>query len=375
MTEVLLHDDLPGASLGELLSSRYRLEVWRNIGSSWDSLVAAFADGCLEQMGAYAGPRWGSSRLCGLVLRDVGANEPVALALAVLAIIPLIKSGLGYVKFGPLWRRQGEPVNAEALVAMLAAIKQVFAAEWGLAVRVMPPPDPAYAAEWHRRFLDAGFHLGGQLSNPERYLVNLRLSEKEQMASLGASWRANLKRALLAPLEIREVDPQQSLPEFMALYHSMAARKLFQDRHHVELLPEFAAAAGATPGLGMRMVLARLDGRAVAGSIIVGSGERVFAAYSASDACGLSARAGYALRWWIINRLRGTNAQWLDLGGDEGNEGLRSFKAGNVGKAGQVVRIAGEYEYSQSLLSSIISSAMTSARDMMQRFPSGPKRA
>ncbi|MGH6770951.1 MAG: lipid II:glycine glycyltransferase FemX [Xanthobacteraceae bacterium] len=374
MSDVLLQDDLPGLSLEGPLPPRYRYELWRNIGQSWDSLVATFADACLEQMAAYAAPRWGGSRLCGLVLRDLGTHEPVALALVMLATIPLIKSGMGYVKFGPLWRRQGDTANPEILAAVLAAIKQAFARQKGLAVRIMPPPDPTYAQEWQRRLLEAEFRLGRGPPNPERYLVDLRLTENEQMASVSASWRSNLKRALAAKVEIGEADPQAGLPDFMALYRSMAARKHFQDRHHVELLPAFAASAHATLELGMRLFLAYHEGRVVAGSIIVGSGDRVFAAFSASDEHGLSARAGYALRWWIINRLRGTNAQWLDLGGDEGSAGLRSFKTGNVGKRGQIVRIAGEYEYSQSTLSSIVSSAMSSAHSLMQGLPVGLKR-
>jgi hypothetical protein len=374
MTEVLLQNDLPDASFEGAQPARYRYEVWRNIGQSWDSLVATFTDACLEQMAAYAAPRWGGSRLCGLLLRDLGTNEPVALALAMLATIPLIKSGMAYVKFGPLWRRRGDSENSEVLATALGAIKEVFAVQRGLAVRVMPPPDPAQAEEWQHRLTEAQFRLGAELPDPERYLVDLRLTEAEQMASLGANWRSNLKRALASKIEIREVDPQAGLPEFMTLYRGMAARKHFQDRHHVELLPAFAASAHATPELGMRLFLAYHEGRLVAGSIIVGHGERVFAAFSASDEQGLSARAGYALRWWIINRLRGTNAHWLDLGGDEGNAGLRSFKTGNIGKRGRIVRIPGEYEYSQSTLSSIVSSAMSSARSLMQGLPAGLKR-
>src|SRR4051812_11796790 len=96
-------DDLPATSG----ASRHRFEIVDQIGRGWDEIVAGFADMRLEQMAAYAVPRWGASRLCGLVLRDVVTNEPVGAALAVIAALPLIKLGLAYVKFGPLWRRHG----------------------------------------------------------------------------------------------------------------------------------------------------------------------------------------------------------------------------------------------------------------------------
>ena len=66
--------------------------------------------------------------------------------------------------------------------------------------------------------------------------------------------------------------------------------------------------------------------------------------FSASTAEALPLRAGYLLRWEIINRLRNTQARWLDLGGDEGDDGLRHFKTGNVGTLGRIADIPGEFD-------------------------------
>ena len=64
-----------------------------------------------------------------------------------------------------------------------------------------------------------------------------------------------------------------------------------------------------------------------------------------------------------------TILRWLDLGGTEGDAGLKSFKIGNVGKRGRVVELAGEYDFSDSALSRIASLAMTSTRNLMQGRP------
>src|SRR3954467_13157949 len=138
----------------------------------------------------------------------------------------------------------------------------------------------------------------------------------------------------------------------------MLARKHFIDRHNVAALPPFAAAAVDAAALGVRLFLAYHEGQPIAGSIIVGAGDRTFVAFSASDERALSLRAGYALRWWLINRLRGSNARWLDLGGAEGDAGLRSFKLGNVGKRGRIVPLMGEYDYAGSALSSAVAAAL-----------------
>jgi hypothetical protein len=347
--------------------SRYRFEVLDQIGPDWDAMAGSFADACLEQMAAYVVPRWGASRLSGVVVRDAASAEPVAMALAVLATIPLFELGLAYVKFGPLWRRHDRPANPAVLAVALDAVKHVFAEDRGLVARVMPPPDPDFAREWSNRLGAAGFTFHDDAPDPTRYLVDLGLSESQQLKSLGAKWRANLNKALANGLEMREASLAESFPDFLALYHTMLARKQFTDRHNIHALPSFAALA--SPALGVRLFLAYHDGRPVAGSIIVGAGDRVFVAFSASDERALSLRAGYALRWWIIDRLRGSNARWLDLGGTEGDAGLKSFKLGNVGKLGRVLQIAGDYDFAENVLSSFVSAAMSSTRKFMQRGP------
>jgi lipid II:glycine glycyltransferase (peptidoglycan interpeptide bridge formation enzyme) len=273
------------------------------------------------------------------------------------------------VKFGPLWRRHDRPANPAVLGLALEAVKHVFAEDRGLVARVMPPPDPDQVGEWSKRLALAGFAFHDRAPDPDRYLVDLSLTESEQLASLGAKWRANLNKALAHRLDIREPNLKASLPDFLALYQTMLTRKHFVDRHNVDALPPFAAAAADASALGVRLVLAYHDDRPVAGSIIVGAGDRVFVAFSASDERALALRAGYALRWWIINRLRGSNARWLDLGGTEGDAGLRSFKLGNVGKRGRVLQIPGDYDFSENLLSKLVSSAMSSTHKLMRAAP------
>lgn len=348
---------------------QYSFEVMEDIGPAWDAMAAGFADVCLEQMAAYAVPRWDASRLCGVLLHEAGASEPIAMALAVIATIPLFELGLAYVKFGPLWRRHDRPTNPAVLEAALEAVKHVFAGDRGLVARVMPPPDPDQAGEWSKQLALAGFTFHDRAPDPDRYLVDLSLTESEQLASLGAKWRANLNKALAHRLDIREANLKGSLPDFLALYQSMLARKHFVDRHNIDALPSFVTAAADASGLGVRLFLAYHDGRPVAGSIIVGAGDRVFVAFSATDECALSLRAGYALRWWLINRLRGSKARWLDLGGTEGDAGLRTFKLGNVGKRGRVVQIPGDYDFCENLLSKFVSSAMSSTHKLMRAAP------
>jgi vancomycin resistance protein VanK len=248
-------------------------------------------------------------------------------------------------------------------------VKQVFARDCGLVARVMPRADPDHAAAWNDALAAAGFVCHAPTADPERYCVDLKLSESEQRASLGAKWRANLQKALAQPLDCREADLDEALPDFIGLYQTMLARKHFVDHHNIKLLPAFAAAAARRPELGVRLFLACHDGQPVAGSIVVGNGDLPFVAFSASDDRARALRAGYSLRWWIINRLRGSNARWLDLGGSEGDPGLRSFKLGNVGKRGRVVQIAGDYDCADNSASIFITEVMSTTRKWLRDGP------
>src|SRR5262245_31276765 len=97
----------------------FKVHVVDTIDAGWDSLVAGFNDVCMEQTAAYMASRWGPSRLCGLVLRGAMTGEPEAAALAVIAALPMVKLGMAYVKFGPLWRRRNQPVRPWVLTSAL----------------------------------------------------------------------------------------------------------------------------------------------------------------------------------------------------------------------------------------------------------------
>lgn len=344
-------------------SGRFRAEVVERPGAEWDSLAAGFSDMCMEQTIAFMGARWSKLHPLGILLREEGVAEPIAMALVLLATLPVLGAGMAYVKFGPLWRKAGAAADPQILYAMLEALKREFSGKRRLLVRIMPPADPGFEEIWSDALARAGFSLHAAAADRERYLVDLTLSEPEQLASLGASWRANLKK-VSSELEITEPALATGIPVFMTLYRNMVARKRFDDHHGIGDLPQLAAQAGNP--LGMRLFLASHQGKPVVGSILIGTGERVFVPFSATSDAALSLRAGYALRWAIINRLRGGGALYLDLGGAEGDAGLKSYKLGNVGKRGRVADIPGEFDFAPNSLSAAAARAIELGRGLVR---------
>jgi hypothetical protein len=339
------------------------VEVVERPGTAWDEMTAEFTDAAYEQTVAYVGKRWGERRLSGIVLRDAG-QRAVAAALAVVVELPLVNAGIAWVKFGPLWRRRGGEVLPEVLVQTLLALRQELGERRRLLVRVLPPADPDFAAVWPAALQDAGFVRRRALPDPERYLLDVSLGAEEQLASFGKRWRAELRKAA-TDLWFEELTGLVAVEEFFRLFRSMLQRKRFDDRHGLETLP--ALLTHPVAAHRMRVFLAYHGGEPVAASAIGGAGETLHVLFSATSDEALPLRAGYALRWWVLDRLRESGARWLDLGGNEGNRGLRHYKEGAVGKRGRIVPLPGEFDWCSRSLSRLTAETIAVAREILAR--------
>jgi CelD/BcsL family acetyltransferase involved in cellulose biosynthesis len=169
-----------------------------------------------------------------------------------------------------------------------------------------------------------------------------------------------LKRALGAGLEVREED-EIGFVDFATLHAAMLSRKgdgASTDK--VDLLPALAKtlAAPARP----RLMMARMLGRPVAGAIFGVHGDTAYYLFGASANDALPLKAGYAVQWEILRALRSSGVHWYDLGGEAGEEGLRQFKKGLVGKRGTVVELPSEFEWAGGLKSRLALSALSGAR-------------
>jgi lipid II:glycine glycyltransferase (peptidoglycan interpeptide bridge formation enzyme) len=198
----------------------------------------------------------------------------------------------------------------------------------------------------------------------DRFLVDAALTADEQAASLGQTWRSNLRKSEKAGLDVADLD-FTDYSEFVAIYDRMAQRKQVTLYGPVDVVPELRA----TLPEEMRPlgVIARHEGEAVAGVIYARIGDMAYYMFGATNDKALPVRAGYALQWAVLDKLRGTT-RWYDLGGAP-EPGLRQFKSGFVGKAGVVVTLPGEFDYAagpRAKLALRLISAVRMARDLIR---------
>ena len=96
--------------------SRYRSEIDRVVESEWTGLVGRFQDANIYQTWSYGAIRWGEKHLSHLVLsRD---DEVVAIAQLRIIRFPFLRSGVAYLRWGPLCHLRSREFEPEILHRM-----------------------------------------------------------------------------------------------------------------------------------------------------------------------------------------------------------------------------------------------------------------
>lgn len=301
--------------------------------AEWDGLLAEFEDGSLDQSAAFSRARWGS-RDSHLMIVERG--RVLAMARVAVVRLPIVGGGLAFMKFGPVWRR-ADGADAGACRQILAAAVAEYCGRRGLMLTLQPRPSPVEQPE--ALLNELGFAMRRPMHAPERFFVDLHLSAEEQRRSLGQKWRYNLRKAEQAGVTVDVEDGEEGVALFAAMHREMVARKHASDSDPVDLLPGLARDLPAAQR--PLTVIARHDGEPVAGAIVTTFGDTAYYLYGASRDRALAVNAGYALQWWIVNRLAG-GPRWYDLGGAPEGSALGQFKAGLVGKSGRTVAQLGE---------------------------------
>jgi hypothetical protein len=309
-------------------------------GPAWDKLAGEFDDLNYDQIACYSAGQWGE-RVSHLLLRRQGA--PIAGARIAIVTLPGFKRGLAFLRFGPFWRRHDSAADLTVYRTVIAALIEEYSVRRGHCLTIQPRPNPDFYQQETEVLAEFGFAVRRKFPDPNRYLVGLSLDEASQLRSLEQKWRYNLRQALANDFEIRLCESDAEIGVFQSLHAGMVTRKGFHSPDRVHLLPELTAQLpeASRP----RVILAFHQGRPVVGAAIALLGDTAYYVFGGSDSAALSLKAGYALQWWIVRWLSTQNVRWYDLGGEGGEQGLRQFKKGLVGKSGAVVTMSGEYDH------------------------------
>uniref|UniRef100_UPI002FCC0A59 lipid II:glycine glycyltransferase FemX n=1 Tax=Devosia sp. TaxID=1871048 RepID=UPI002FCC0A59 len=320
---------------------------------------AGFDEVCQEQLHAFAATRWPSvTQVPMLFLSD---GEVVGGALVMVQKLPLGLGKIAVSKWAPMLKDNAHPdadvIHADMVEAMVAD----YADARGHMLSVLPRASIGPVNREYERLEARGFKRGSELGFPNRYIVNLRLSDDEQRKSFQQTWRRQLNKSEKAGLTFEHAAPE-AIEDFNALYGAMTDRKQFTDHSAYETVP--ALMAIDVPALRPELFFVRHEGELVGGALIFKAGDRAVYLYGATNDKALPLRAGYFMHWHIIRWLRdNTTATWYDLGGTDGFQGLHQFKKGMVGEAGVIRPVPPVANYASKPLAYLLGAGAFAARD------------
>jgi hypothetical protein len=332
--------------------------------SDWDRTIAVFDEVCQEQLSVFATNRWPSVKHEPVVFRMNG--EIVGGSLMMIQRLPLGVGTIAIAKWAPMLAKADRPDGRSVYRGMIEALIAEYAVKRRMMISVLPRAPLGTLNHEYEYLIDRGFSPGATLLFPSRYIVKLRLSDAEQRKSLHQKWRYHLNKADKAGLSFEHATADR-LPEFDALYRAMTDRKKFPDHSAYEETVE-ALMTLDVDAARPELFFIRHEGEVVAGAIIFKAGDRAVYLYGATNDKALPLRAGYFMHWHIIRWLRdNTRAEWYDLGGTDGFQGLHQFKKGMVGEAGVITPVPPVANFAAYRLPFLVGAGAFAARDLLQQ--------
>ena len=177
------------------LASGYSAHIDEVTELEWTRLLALFDDASIYQSWAYGAVCWKGSPLSHLILKY--RDAVVAIAQVRLVAVPIIKKGVAYIRWGPLWRLKGQGWNLDNLRQATLAIRQEYVVRRGLLLRAIPNvySDDLFYDAMVSAWDAVGLKLDVAAQTYHTARVDLSLSLDDLRKGLHQRWRNYLKTA------------------------------------------------------------------------------------------------------------------------------------------------------------------------------------
>lgn len=345
-------------------SHEYQVEIDQVGKNEWENLLPHFDDATIYQTWSYGTVRWGEKNLSHLVLKK--DNQIVGLAQSTIMKAPLIKAGIAYIPWGPLWRKKEDENNFEHLRLLIKELKDEYALRRGLLLRVTPHYVEYEGSNDVCSILNGeGFKKDAPSSRYRTFLVDISPTLPEIRKILDQKWRNQLNRSEKNSLTIVEGNSNELYQIFLNLQNEMLERKKYEPgvdygefREIQKDLPEH---------LKMKVIICEYEGEPVTATIGSAIGNTGIYLFGATGDKGLQLKGAYLTQWLMIRWMKEQGCHWYDLGGinPEKNPGVYHFKAGLSGK--DVYHI-GQFELCENIVSSFTVNALSAVRSVAQKI-------
>jgi len=334
------------------LGSFYEAEIDVSSSTEWSSILAQFDDATIYQTWSYGAVRWGQSQLSHLILKKDG--DIVAASQARIITVPILRKGIAYIPFGPLWKRSGREVDEDVFRQMIRVLYKEYVQRRGLLLRLLP-----HLWKDDANWIDALLSEEGLVRNSSvrayrTFLMDLNQPREALRKGLDPKWRNYLNRSERNELEIIEGNDESIFSIFSQIYREMHARKKFAEFVNVDEIEMIQK--DLPEHLKMTVMIGTFESDPVAALVCSAMGNKAIYFLGATNEKGRKLTASYVLQWNMIERLQARGYRWYDLGGTDParNPGSHSFKSGLSGKTGKEVYSLGQFDGCNSIISSLV---------------------
>src|SRR5262249_55943007 len=151
---------------------------------------------------AYGAVCWGEQQLSHLVLKQ--DDVPVAMTQVRILRVPVVGSGIAYVRWGPVWKSRITGWSAEIYRAITEAVVQEYVVRRGLMLRVVPNifVQDAIAPDIAEIWGELDLAEDTSVRRYQTLRIDLRAPVEELRKQLSSPWRRHLRIAESNRLEI-----------------------------------------------------------------------------------------------------------------------------------------------------------------------------
>lgn len=332
------------------LAKGYTLDFGPLKKQSWDELMSGFQDANLYQTWSYDTVRPGRQEISHTILRR--NNAVVAAAQARLYRLPITKSGIAYVRWGPMWRPMGAQEDLEVYRQAVRGLRNEFSLQRGLVLRLYPMAYRGKDEGIENVLRDEGYMFHDDGKTDRTLILDLTPTISELRANLYQKWRNCLNRAERNGLELIIGEEDELIAKFMEMYWQMLDRKGLDeppsDVNHLR-----AVQSVLSSDFRLKVILCYQNRTICAGGIFSAIGATgVYLSGATSDA-GLKTNGSYMVQWAFVKWLKENGFRFFDLNGinPETNPGTYHFKRGLAGKRGMNLEFLGKFQVADSHLS------------------------
>lgn len=309
----------------------WQVEIDRATPAQWSRMLDLFDDANIYQTWSYGEVRWGEKNLSHLVLKR---NDEIVGTAQLRIIRPTrFNFGMAYLRWGPLCRRRGRELDAEAAMGMARALHEEYVCKRRLLLRILPN---AFVGSSRGELFQSAFsgytHETPTAADLYRtFILDLTPPLEELRRNLDKKWRNQLSRAEKNGLKViagSEIDQYRT---FCRMYKQMRNRKSFESTVDIE---EFERIQEDLPEAHrMRILICEQEGVPIAGVVAAAMGDSAIYVLGATSDEGLDAKGSYLLQWTLIQWLKERGIRGYDLGGinPQENAGVYHFKRGLSG--------------------------------------------